>query len=275
MYQMYDEIIREILKKDVYLIVDDVSQCCKIGFSDNPKKRLGGVQTGNPNKLRLYGVISGGVKKEKELHQKFYHLKKEGEWFSYAPEIKDYFDKVLLEESPEVLFPTKNVRRIIDLKFQNGEDRYYLYFTFNSDFSDSNIKYFTSGLIKRMFSKMAVNVHEDIHSFDSAGDMLNEFYRGFEKLSNKVILFQTKEQRELHKDYHEMEQSKRGELFVPKSMVRDVYYDVKNIKLYYKRNSFVQYAMSRDNKFANLMYKEYRPTESELRRLNKYYKSIK
>ena len=76
----------------IYLIKCDTTNSCKIGYSDNPLKRLGTLQTGNPYPLELISTIEGDLLKEKELHQRFSHLKLQGEWFDYSDEVKEFFE---------------------------------------------------------------------------------------------------------------------------------------------------------------------------------------
>lgn len=53
----------------------------KIGTSTNPNKRLAGIQTSNPYRLRIIKLILGGLKVEHNLHTKFKEYRMEGEWF--------------------------------------------------------------------------------------------------------------------------------------------------------------------------------------------------
>jgi hypothetical protein len=78
----------------------------KIGVSDNPKKRLKGVQTGCPGNVHLINAYEAG--KDAYKHEGYFHkLYKEfstgGEWFEFSndyfvekvlPEMKDYFEKI-------------------------------------------------------------------------------------------------------------------------------------------------------------------------------------
>jgi len=78
----------------------------KIGVSDNPKKRLKGVQTGCPGNVYLINAYEAG--KDAYKHEGYFHkLYKEfstgGEWFEFSndyfvekvlPEMKDYFEKI-------------------------------------------------------------------------------------------------------------------------------------------------------------------------------------
>lgn len=65
----------------------------KIGFSSNPLKRLGELQTGNPQRLALI-VAVGGVERELEamLHAQYAAERLEGEWFLPTPRVIDLVD---------------------------------------------------------------------------------------------------------------------------------------------------------------------------------------
>jgi hypothetical protein len=72
-----------ILDGVVYFIQDTVTMAIKIGFClRNPEKRLGALQTGNSNRLRLVGHITGSSLHEKLLHKRFSQFHIKGEWFS-------------------------------------------------------------------------------------------------------------------------------------------------------------------------------------------------
>lgn len=75
----------------IYLIVDRKNRVCKIGYSKNPLKRLGQLQTGNPEPLMLVSTIDGDINTEKELHKRFGAFRVNGEWFLHTEEIDSYF----------------------------------------------------------------------------------------------------------------------------------------------------------------------------------------
>ena len=62
----------------------------KIGYSDNPDKRLKQLLTGSPLTLELRATMPGSLTTERELHQRFAHLRIENEWFQYTDEIRQY-----------------------------------------------------------------------------------------------------------------------------------------------------------------------------------------
>ena len=59
----------------------------KIGHAKKPKSRLVDLQVSSPYDLTLLGAIDGSVDDEKELHRKFLHLHKRGEWFKLEAEL--------------------------------------------------------------------------------------------------------------------------------------------------------------------------------------------
>lgn len=75
----------------VYLVADINKKHCKIGNTNNMKKRMSGLQTASPYKLFVVYVIGGDKSIEDALHKKFAHLRGEGEWFTYCKSIEDCF----------------------------------------------------------------------------------------------------------------------------------------------------------------------------------------
>ena len=65
----------------IYFIKELGTQAIKIGFSKTPKERIGGLQTGNPHKLLLLGMVRGTPNDEAAFHGKFSQHRMEGEWF--------------------------------------------------------------------------------------------------------------------------------------------------------------------------------------------------
>lgn len=86
-------------KTVIYVIRDASSSSLKVGKSTNPKSRLKGLQTSNPNTLELTYEHNGYSIDEKNIHQRLtdagLHIK--GEWFKDSQEtidiIKEYFSK--------------------------------------------------------------------------------------------------------------------------------------------------------------------------------------
>lgn len=68
----------------VYCIRDDSSGAVKIGFSANPMRRFSQLQTGNPNELRLIGIIDTAEAFEQFMHWTYRARRLSGEWFDDA-----------------------------------------------------------------------------------------------------------------------------------------------------------------------------------------------
>ena len=91
-----------------YFILDEKSNAVKIGHTRGlVVDRMVDVQVGNPNKLRIIGVIPKGDSKEyaeQELHRGFKDFHMCGEWFRYNDEIKSFIRNLpkycQQEESP-------------------------------------------------------------------------------------------------------------------------------------------------------------------------------
>ena len=62
----------------------------KIGFTDNPKKRISTIQVSVPTKIEMMLLIEGGRKLEKELHDRFHKQRTNGEWFLIDEDIDNY-----------------------------------------------------------------------------------------------------------------------------------------------------------------------------------------
>jgi hypothetical protein len=62
----------------------------KIGFASNVKKRLGGLQVGHHEKLKVLHKEKGTIRDEARFHAQFAHLRQRGEWFSLHGELAEY-----------------------------------------------------------------------------------------------------------------------------------------------------------------------------------------
>ncbi|MFJ2854422.1 GIY-YIG nuclease family protein [Streptomyces rubiginosohelvolus] len=70
----------------LYLISSANSPLVKIGWSDNPERRLRDLQTGSPVSLQLLAVFEGGAVMEAELHRRLGDKRRHGEWFDLGPD---------------------------------------------------------------------------------------------------------------------------------------------------------------------------------------------
>jgi len=65
----------------VYYIQEEMDGNIKIGWSEDPIKRLQQHQTSNSRELRMLVYVKGSPDYEKEIHRKFQTSKTTGEWF--------------------------------------------------------------------------------------------------------------------------------------------------------------------------------------------------
>jgi hypothetical protein len=84
--------VRSKKEGHVYFIQGEITKNIKIGFSDDPKIRIKGHQTGSGEKLDLLKAVKGCKADETEIHNKFKHLKIRGEWFRPEKELFEYIE---------------------------------------------------------------------------------------------------------------------------------------------------------------------------------------
>jgi hypothetical protein len=82
----------------VYVIHAVGTNRVKIGFSDNPHRRLNDLQTGSPFPLTLVGLREGTMKTERAIHEYFEDRRIQGEWFEVEPDdaLRLLFDDELI-----------------------------------------------------------------------------------------------------------------------------------------------------------------------------------
>lgn len=74
----------------IYFIEIPGRDLIKIGYSENPSKRLGALQTSHPEKLVLLAAIPGSLKDERRQHERFVHLHVRGEWFRATDDLREH-----------------------------------------------------------------------------------------------------------------------------------------------------------------------------------------
>lgn len=66
----------------------------KIGYTEDLPSRISNLQVNNPTIVQVLKTIPGGYKEEQQLHVKFAHLNKTGEWFYAVQELLDFINIV-------------------------------------------------------------------------------------------------------------------------------------------------------------------------------------
>lgn len=101
------------MKGYVYFIQmdDNHTNPIKIGFSQEPKKRLKILDYNSPYGLKMIGYIDGDRKLEKEIHKKFKKYNIRGEWFQPSEAILDYLEKTIFMENTPSLSLTDAIKK--------------------------------------------------------------------------------------------------------------------------------------------------------------------
>ena len=77
--------------RGVYFIQAETGGPIKIGVARDVLRRLDALQIGNPLTLRIIGVITDvDLYDERDMHNRFAHLRLRGEWFTDDPAIHAY-----------------------------------------------------------------------------------------------------------------------------------------------------------------------------------------
>jgi hypothetical protein len=74
----------------IYFVRDSLSGHIKVGYADDPWKRLSKIQSDCPGDVTLIATEEGGVEREAELHAMFAEQRLRGEWFRGDGLLGDY-----------------------------------------------------------------------------------------------------------------------------------------------------------------------------------------
>jgi DNA-binding Xre family transcriptional regulator len=70
----------------------------KIGYAEDPSKRIPSIQTSSPFQLEVLLIIDGDYSIERDLHQKFQDFRVSGEWFEFNDDIKSFINEHLVND---------------------------------------------------------------------------------------------------------------------------------------------------------------------------------
>lgn len=76
----------------IYFMTARALGLVKIGWSDNPHRRLCKMQSDSPVPLVFERVCEGGLEDEQELHRRFAADRRNGEWFNLSAGIAVFMD---------------------------------------------------------------------------------------------------------------------------------------------------------------------------------------
>lgn len=94
----------------VYFIRDGAA--IKIGFSDQVKRRLRGLQTGHHATLELLGSVSAGALDDLSIHARFAHLRIRGEWFRAEPELMAFIEELRESGAYVAMTPKEQIKEV-------------------------------------------------------------------------------------------------------------------------------------------------------------------
>jgi len=79
----------------IYFIQRITGGPIKIGYSNNPQKRLATFQTSHHERLVILGCVHGDIPYERHLHRQFagYRIRSDGEWFQDCREIRMFISQ--------------------------------------------------------------------------------------------------------------------------------------------------------------------------------------
>lgn len=66
----------------------------KIGYTSDLEERKRNLQVSNPTIIEVLKTIPGGYPEEQQLHKRFAHLNKTGEWFYAVQELTDFIQSI-------------------------------------------------------------------------------------------------------------------------------------------------------------------------------------
>lgn len=94
----------------VYFVVCEATSVVKIGFAKSVKKRMAQLQTANAYPLKLLGSIrvrgiEEAVCTESKLHERFKHIRLNGEWFKATEELLQYINNSTIQPRQTVKVP--------------------------------------------------------------------------------------------------------------------------------------------------------------------------
>ncbi len=100
----------------------------KIGFSANPWARAKELNTGSHDEQELLGYVKGTPEDEREWHERFDHLRMNGEWFRPGKDLLEAIDittkdDVVLRISKQKQTEKKKQKEIVDVKKEEGTQK--------------------------------------------------------------------------------------------------------------------------------------------------------
>lgn len=92
-----------LVGRKTYFVYAGAANLIKIGSSDDPVRRFTELRLISPVPLRVLGVVADERYPERELHERFNHLRCHGEWFHATADLRKQINAMLFCAAFEVL----------------------------------------------------------------------------------------------------------------------------------------------------------------------------
>ena len=93
-YNNHKNARHKMSQKDTCVYFIKSGDLIKIGYTGDLEERKRNIQVNNPTVVEVLKTIPGGYPEEQQLHQKFAHLNKLGEWFYSTQELLNFIGVV-------------------------------------------------------------------------------------------------------------------------------------------------------------------------------------
>jgi hypothetical protein len=77
-----------------------VERPIKVGTTNNLIRRIQNIASSAPGELRVLGIMPGGIKEERALHEKFWYARTYGEWFAPVGDLIKFIDENAVTVKP-------------------------------------------------------------------------------------------------------------------------------------------------------------------------------
>lgn len=94
-----------------FIYAIEAGEAIKIGFSGDPVRRCGALNTASATRHTLLGTMPGTRTGERAVHDKCYASRLNGEWFSKSPEVMEFVGTLTPYEEKKVASPAQIWRK--------------------------------------------------------------------------------------------------------------------------------------------------------------------
>lgn len=107
-------------EKEIYFIYD--GKYVKMGMSENPRKRLKELQTGNPNQMILLHSFIGNDECYEAIQEEFKEYNYRSEWYCFDGELKKFIDSRFIPKTIDSETEVNNLQMIKEAQKEEGDN---------------------------------------------------------------------------------------------------------------------------------------------------------